>query len=465
MNHHDPPRPMDALPALRPGGETHLRQSARFALFARLLLFDALSIFIGFSAAKQVRDSEWLTLGGVSLFLILVPAYFTLAINALAYTSEALARYSESARRSLSALVQAFMVLFALLFLTQSGDDASRLGLATAFLATLVPLLAFRYLSFLWVRRALKGVLQDELVIADGVQVQGFETRFVVDARANGLKPDLNDPAALERLAQVSSCYDRVLVACPRDRQVEWANMLKTIDGLGELLVEERGDLGVIGLGNYGGANTLVVSRGSLSLSDRLKKRVFDLVVASAALIFLAPLMLVVAILIKLDSRGPVFFRQPRVGRNNIPFQIYKFRSMRQEAGDLAGTRSTGRDDDRISRFGRLIRRTSIDELPQLINVVKGDMSIVGPRPHALGSTAEDRLFWEISHQYWQRHRLKPGITGLAQVRGYRGATEKTSDLLDRLNSDLEYLSGWRLWRDVTILFGTLGVLVHPNAY
>ena len=256
-----------------------------------------------------------------------------------------------------------------------------------------------------------------------------------------------------------------ILVGMTPERQVVWATLLKTVDASGELLVTPREDIGVIGLGTFGGASTLMVSRGSLSLSDRAKKRLFDLVIAIPALLFLAPLMIVVAIMIKLDSKGPVFFKQPRVGRNNVPFQIYKFRSMRQENSDTAGAQSTRRDDDRISRFGGFIRKTSIDELPQLLNVLKGDMSIVGPRPHALGSTAEDRLFWQITHRYWERHALKPGITGLAQVRGYRGATEKTSDLTNRLNSDLEYLAGWRLWRDFAILAATLKVLVHPNAY
>ena len=202
-----------------------------------------------------------------------------------------------------------------------------------------------------------------------------------------------------------------------------------------------------------------------MALSDRVKKRLFDLAVALPALVVLAPMLLIVAIGIKLDSPGPVFFRQPRVGRNNVMFRIYKFRSMRQESCDVAGAKSTRRDDDRISRFGAFLRKTSIDELPQLLNVIKGDMSIVGPRPHALGSTADEKLFWEISHRYWERHALKPGITGLAQVRGFRGATEKTDDLTNRLQADLEYLQDWRLWRDIGILFATLQVLVHPNAY
>jgi exopolysaccharide biosynthesis polyprenyl glycosylphosphotransferase len=452
-------------PAVMTGRDLHVRQSARLALFVRLVLFDALAILIGFSVAGKVRDSAWLMPGGISLIFVVLPVFVILAGNSAAYSPETLTSYAESARRASSAIVQTFLFLFALLFVTQSSEDISRVALATVFVATVLPMLVFRYVSYRWVRNTLGGALLDELVIVDGVQLPGRAARFVIDAGANQLEPNLNDPAMLERFARATSFYDRVLVACPVERQVAWSTLLKTIDAKGELLVERRDDLGVIGIDTFGDSSTLVVSRGSLSLSDRIKKRLFDLALALTALLFLAPLMLVVAICIKLDSRGPVFFKQPRVGRNNLPFQIYKFRSMRQEASDLAGARSTGRNDDRISRFGRFIRQTSIDELPQLINVVKGDMSMVGPRPHALGSTAEDRLFWEISHRYWERHMLKPGITGLAQVRGYRGATEKTSDLTDRLNSDLEYLAGWRLWRDIAILAATLKVLVHPNAY
>ena len=462
---HPGPLIESAAPRVSAGANAHLRQSARFALVVRMVLFDALAILIGFSVAGKVRDSAWLMPGGVSLLFVVLPVFFVLSSNAAAYSPESLTNYAESARRATSAIVQTFLFLFALLFVTQFSDEISRLALAVVFVATLLPMLVFRYISHRWVRSTLDGSLLDELVIVDGVPLPERASRFVIDARANQLEPNLNDPAMLERFARATSFYDRVLVACPIERQVAWSTLLKTIDAKGELLVERRDDLGVIGIDAFGDSSTLVVSRGSLRFSDRVKKRSFDLAVASTALLFLAPLMVVVAICIKLDSRGPVFFMQPRVGRNNLPFRIYKFRSMRQEASDLSGNRSTGRDDDRISRFGRFIRKTSIDELPQLINVVKGDMSMVGPRPHALGSTAEDQLFWEISHRYWERHKLKPGITGLAQVRGYRGATEKTSDLTDRLNSDLEYLAGWRLWRDIAILAATLKVLIHPNAY
>ncbi|MEV5033534.1 sugar transferase [Sphingobium sp. LMC3-1-1.1] len=190
-----------------------------------------------------------------------------------------------------------------------------------------------------------------------------------------------------------------------------------------------------------------------------------DLIVTVPLLIGLLPLMIAVAIAIKLDSPGPVFFRQQRIGRGNTLFSILKFRSMKAERCDLDGVRSASRTDDRTTRVGRIIRRTSIDELPQLINVILGEMSLVGPRPHAIGSTAEDILFWRIDHQYWKRHALKPGITGLAQIRGFRGATETRADILRRVEADLEYMNGWSLMRDIVILFGTIQILMHRNAF
>ena len=198
---------------------------------------------------------------------------------------------------------------------------------------------------------------------------------------------------------------------------------------------------------------------------NRVQKRVLDLFAATTALILLSPLLLAVAAAIKLDTPGPIFFRQWRVGQGNRQFRIFKFRSMRQDSSDADGTQSAGRQDNRVTGIGRLIRKTSIDELPQLFNVLRGEMSMVGPRPHALGSTAGDELFWHASRQYWLRHALKPGITGLAQIRGYRGATEKVEDLDLRVRCDLEYLSNWSLWSDVMILIKTLRVVVHKNAY
>ena len=200
-------------------------------------------------------------------------------------------------------------------------------------------------------------------------------------------------------------------------------------------------------------------------MRNRILKRLLDLIVTVPAIVLLSPLLLAVAIAVKLDSPGPVLFRQRRMGRANQLFDVWKFRSMHVEACDAVGATSTSRGDRRITRVGRVIRATSIDELPQLFNVLNGDMSLVGPRPHALGSMAGDQLFWHVDERYWLRHAIKPGLTGLAQVRGQRGATDHRDDLARRLESDLAYVANWSVLRDVVILVRTLQVLVHRNAY
>lgn len=178
-----------------------------------------------------------------------------------------------------------------------------------------------------------------------------------------------------------------------------------------------------------------------------------------------APLMLILAIMIRAEDGGPAFFRQDRIGLGNRSFKIWKFRTMRMQASDHLGIVSTSRTDKRVTRVGRLLRSTSLDELPQLFNVIAGQMSIVGPRPHAPASRAEERLFWTIDQRYWHRHSVRPGITGLAQVRGLRGATERRTDLEQRLYSDLEYVANWSLLSDLRIIARTFSVLLHRNAF
>ena len=194
-------------------------------------------------------------------------------------------------------------------------------------------------------------------------------------------------------------------------------------------------------------------------------KRLFDLLLSALALLLLSPLLLGTALAVWWEDGWPVLFRQVRVGRHGREFGMYKFRSMRLAACDGEGRVSTLRDDARVTRIGRFIRATSIDELPQLFNILRGDMSFVGPRPHAIGSLAGDQLFWEVDQRYHHRHVCKPGLTGLAQVRGFRGATHRREDLINRLRADLEYVNGWSLMRDIMILFATLKVVVHRNAF
>jgi exopolysaccharide biosynthesis polyprenyl glycosylphosphotransferase len=198
---------------------------------------------------------------------------------------------------------------------------------------------------------------------------------------------------------------------------------------------------------------------------QRLIKRLFDVVVATILVVVLLPVLLLVAVLIKLDSRGPVLFRQPRVGFAGSHFTAYKFRTMRAEATDVLADKSTVANDPRVTGIGAFLRRSSIDELPQLFNVVGGSMSLVGPRPHALNSRVGGDHFSKAVRNYHARHRVKPGITGLAQVLGWRGPTETQTQIEQRVANDLRYISNWSLKQDLLIIFRTFFALSGKNAF
>lgn len=190
--------------------------------------------------------------------------------------------------------------------------------------------------------------------------------------------------------------------------------------------------------------------------ASALSKRIFDATAASLALLFFAPLLIAIAIAIKTTSRGPVFFQQYRYGYRNRLFRIYKFRSMHVDLGDVAGVRQTVQGDSRVTRVGKILRSTSLDEIPQLINVVKGEMSLVGPRPHVPGMLAAHMPYEDLVPYYFQRHTARPGITGLAQVSGCRGSTVEPGLAIARIDHDLEYIAKWSLRMDMMIIAQTV---------
>lgn len=196
------------------------------------------------------------------------------------------------------------------------------------------------------------------------------------------------------------------------------------------------------------------VSGAGASLS--LSKRIVDVVGASGGLLLFLPMFLVIAVAIKLTSRGPVFFRQYRYGYRNRLFRIYKFRTMYSSLGDSSGRQQTVAQDARITPLGRVLRNTSLDEIPQLINVLKGEMSLVGPRPHVPGMLAAGVLYEDLVPYYFQRHAVKPGITGLAQVSGFRGSTQDSDSAIARVDYDLEYIEHRSLRLDMAIIVRTI---------
>ncbi len=267
---------------------------------------------------------------------------------------------------------------------------------------------------------------------------------------------------------------DWILVALPAtadDRVLSIVHTLKTLAvpvGLAPESVGLKLPNQVINFIGEGLPVTMLADR-PIRKWDAVIKKAEDLLLGGIITLLLLPLLAIVVLLIRLDSPGPILFKQRRHAWNNSEFFIYKFRTMRWEpdSGASAGViQQTLRDDPRITKLGNILRKTSIDELPQLFNVLQGDMSLVGPRPHAVNMRTEEQLGHEIVDTYAHRHRVKPGITGWSQVNGSRGATDTVEQLRRRVELDLHYVENWSLWLDIKILFLTaLTVVRGNNAY
>ncbi len=434
-----------------------------------MVLLDFAILVTAFYAVSAIYLGSFDDLGRLRSGMLtaygILPLYVILAMYNGTYSRRALTNWQNSALRALAALFVSAALLIFLAFFLKSNAEFSRVVFATGLVVSSSLIVAIRILASRLIIRSWGPSPINKLVILAGGPDFTLPFAFHVHAERHGLRPDIEDPVSLNRLGQYLRNMDEVIVSCGEADRAAWSEVLKGTGIHGEVthqLSREIGAMGVVHHDNVG-VSALKVSARQLGLRARAIKRLFDLVVAGAALLILSPLLMLTALLIKLEDGGPVLFIQRRVGRGNQFFDILKFRSMRE--GDIDGTRSAAKDDDRITRVGRFIRRTSIDEMPQLINVLKGEMSMVGPRPHALGSKVGSKLFWQVDRKYWQRHGLRPGITGLAQVRGHRGATETESHLTERLLSDLEYVEGWSLWRDLHILIWTARVLKHDRAF
>ena len=440
-------------------------QRTRFLFFTAQAGVDLLLLALAFSFADLIRHG---TLGASidqTSLIIILPLYGIAAFNGGVYSYQSAVSVARGIASMSTALVIALGADLLFWFGAKSASEFSRMVFFVGSALSFVLLAAARFPAVRMVRHDLRDRFMRRVLVIDRQPVDAAAGFEVLDAERVGLNPDIANPIMLHNFSNLVAGADRVVVSCPPERREHWAVYLKGVGCWGELLVPELHGVAPV---QHEADSELIgvrVSVGPLSVRNRILKRMLDLAITVPTIVLLTPVLLLTALAIKLDSPGPILFRQRRMGRGNRLFDVYKFRSMRAERTDHDGQRSASRDDDRITRVGRLIRATSIDELPQLFNVLEGDMSLVGPRPHALGSVAGTQLFWQVDQRYWLRHAVKPGITGLAQVRGHRGATDHEDDLINRLRSDLEYLASWTIYRDVHILLRTLFVLVHKNAY
>ena len=389
------------------------------------------------------------------------------------------ARPDDSYRKSLAVAFMSWNIALAMFllvsFLTKASADTSR-GTAIALYFLGFAAVAAVRIAFIAITRGgfRNGWLVKHrvLIVGTASDVKNFEHRYepsrsgmriaeVVTALATTAPDDLAPilETAVERARTLN--VEDVLLLFP------WSDR-KAIDKLTDAFLTVPASIylgpdsdldrfGGIALSRLANAPCLRLERAPLSLDKRLAKRLFDILVASTALTLLAPFLLVVGLAIRLDSRGPALFFQRRLGFNNRVFRIIKFRTMTTMEDDMASQATAG--DARVTRLGRLLRRWNIDELPQLLNVLAGSMSIVGPRPHPL--KLDDEYQKKIA-LYARRHNVKPGITGWAQVNGLRGPTDGHEKMEARVEHDIFYIENWSLSFDLYIMLMTL---VSPRAY
>ncbi len=390
-------------------------------------------------------------------------------------------------RRSLQLWNVTFICLLALGFLAQISVVYSRGWMILYYGSTICVLLGVRYL---FVRATVLGSkfglisAQRIFLFGSGRHIEEFVTRYqprtfgVNVVGCHFLTPV--DPAAPDHVRRRALARDLdAAIASARLLEPEaiflvmpWS-ATETIDRCAEALLKLPVEIHLgaehvldrfehVQLSKFGSMASLQLTRMPLSRFELLEKRAFDLLFASVALILLTPVLAVAALLIKLDSAGPVFFLQHRYGFNQRPFRIIKFRTMRTlDDGPVINQARKG--DPRVTRVGARLRRWNLDELPQLFNVIKGDMSLVGPRPHAL---SHDREYERRIALYARRHNVKPGITGWAQIHGLRGETDTDDKMHKRVEYDLYYIDNWWLGLDLQIMIRTvLSPASYRNAY
>jgi len=375
-------------------------------------------------------------------------------------------------------------------FFLKISQDFSRVWFAGWFVTGLALMVCLRtVMSALIVRWARNGTMERRAVIVGGGKaaeglIRSLEREPTNDIRICGIFDDRDNTrsppvvAGYPKLGTVEELIefarvariDMLIVSLPISAQARVLSMLKK---LWVLPVDIRMSAHSSELRFRPRAYSYIGSVPLLDILDRpindwdsVAKRAFDIVFSLLGIILFSPVMIATAIAIKLDSKGPVLFVQKRHGFNNEEINVYKFRSMYADQCDPTAKQAVTKGDPRVTRVGRFIRKTSIDELPQFFNSLNGSLSLVGPRPHAVAGQSHNRLYHEVVDGYFARHKVKPGVTGWAQINGWRGEIDSDEKIRMRTEYDLHYIENWSLWFDLSILFLTpIRLLKSENAY
>jgi Undecaprenyl-phosphate glucose phosphotransferase len=472
-----------AKPLETPISPIVLAGAVRIAEFA-LIVMVGMAIFVAYLPSNQYWQYQ-----GATLF---IAALSTLAFQtADIYQVQAFRGYEKQYMRLASAWSVVFMIVIGASFFAKAGDMFSRVWLGSYFVCGLAALVISRNILFYLVRKwTREGRLTRRTVIVGGGEAGARVIESLRSQKDSGVEiigyfDDRGDERTSAECAgehKLGTVDD--LVEFGRRTRVDLVIFSLPIAAESRILVMLK-KLWVLPLDIRLAAHTNKLQFRPRSYSyigkvpvidvfdrpiadwDVVMKWLFDKIIGGIMLICALPILAVVAIAIKLDSRGPVFFKQKRFGFNNDLVEIYKFRSMYVDAADASANKLVTKDDARVTRVGRFIRKASIDELPQLFNVVfSGNLSLVGPRPHAVNAKAEAKLYAEAVDGYFARHRVKPGITGWAQINGWRGETDTHEKIQCRVEHDLYYIENWSVLFDLYIVAHTpFALLKTESAY
>ncbi|MBB1281428.1 undecaprenyl-phosphate glucose phosphotransferase [Pseudoalteromonas sp. SR41-1] len=448
-------------------------------------LFDIFSLFLAFQCSSFLYHFE-LTTHYMIAILTVALSYLYCAEIFSAYRSWRAGKFRDMIFTAWSALFLAFATLFFVMFVFKLTESLSRVGLGLWLLFSIIFLYTWRYAVNLYKRNrrklgmnlrnvAIVGATESAVYLYDEIEKNdelGFKFLGFYDDR----KPErlFNNVATYEVTGTIQNAIcaaregkiDILYIALPMKADKRIADLLLQ---LGDTTVDVHfipdfllSNLIHARVEHVGNVDTLSVFESPFIGAREFIKRTEDIVVSSIILMLISPILIAIAFAVKFTSKGPVIFKQDRYGLDGRKIKVWKFRSMSVTENSTVVTQAT-KNDSRITPLGGFLRRTSLDELPQFINVLKGDMSIVGPRPHAVAHNEEYRKKVEF---YMLRHKAKPGITGWAQINGWRGETDTLNKMEKRVEFDLHYIKHWSLWFDIKIIFLTIFKgFKNANAY
>ena len=454
-----------------------LSQKSRGALSSKVILdvirsIDFLIVFFTALLAKYLYTDLYLgTHEPTYGFKYLFPAFFCAVVSYVLFRRARLYRdfvfdgFQIRPGSVFYCFVTSFGVILFLSFMFKVTQEYSRIWFTLWFFMAFFAVISERYfLRYILQACVAKGMFKQKIAIITSEHEAGIELRNslmesnlgidIVGCFDDSMTEEADGWGTLDQLIQIgqNNEVDQVFIALPTSEE---ARIISIFNRLRILPVDiqvsptrQSSQLPLLKIQQLGDTKLLLIHRKPIEGWSYIFKALMDYVIGFISLLIFAPAMLLIALAIKLDTPGPVFFRQRRHGFNHEPIEVLKFRTMTVlEDGDVIKQAQKG--DTRVTKVGKFLRKTSLDELPQLINVMKGNMSLVGPRPHAM---AHNHYYSEMIEKYANRHKVKPGMTGWAQVNGYRGPTNTPEDMKKRAELDLYYIDNWSIWFDIKII-------------